>query len=422
MSNKPEKNQLFRFCLYGFLKNQLYFEPFLILAFLEKGLDFLQIGFLISFRAISVNILEIPSGAAADVWGRRRSMIASMLGYIGSFVIFALANEYWMFFPAMFLFAIGEAFRTGTHKAMIFDWLAHYGKEGEKTKIYGLTRSWSKMGSALSVWIAAGIVIYSKSYIWIFWVSIIPYFLNIINFSFYPSFLDSVSGRNKNMTEVFKTLKEGLSLCIKKGDLRNLILENLCYEGYFSTAKEYFQPLLKAAALTAPVFLTLSGENRTALLVAIIYSSLNLMSSFASRKSHKTVEIVGSEFRLSGLILLIALLIYCLSGWGMQAEVSLLPITGFVILAVMLNIWKPVFVSRFYDFADKTTAATTLSISNQSKTLSVALTAPLLGWIVDRIAKSGSSVQILWPVAAFGIGFSILGIFIHMFTPKINRK
>ena len=49
MNRDSEKNQLRRFCLYGFLKNQLYFEPFLILAFLEKGLSFLEIGLLISF-------------------------------------------------------------------------------------------------------------------------------------------------------------------------------------------------------------------------------------------------------------------------------------------------------------------------------------------------------------------------------------
>ena len=59
------------------------------------------------------------------------------------------------------------------------------------------------------------------------------------------------------MQEVISTLKEGLSLCIKKSELRNLILENLCYEGYYSTAKEYLQPLLKGAALAAPIFLAI---------------------------------------------------------------------------------------------------------------------------------------------------------------------
>jgi hypothetical protein len=82
------KNMLTRFSLYGFLKNQKYYEPFIILAFRDKGLSF---------------------------------------------------------------FVIGEAFRTGTHKAMIFDWLESEGRTKELTKVYGFTRSWSQMGSAMSV-------------------------------------------------------------------------------------------------------------------------------------------------------------------------------------------------------------------------------------------------------------------------------
>ena len=54
---------LARFSLYGFLKNQRYFEPFLVLAFLEKGLSFLDIGLLVAFREATVIAFEIPSGA-----------------------------------------------------------------------------------------------------------------------------------------------------------------------------------------------------------------------------------------------------------------------------------------------------------------------------------------------------------------------
>ena len=52
--------RFFRFSLYGFLKNQRYFEPFLFLAFLEKGLDFTDIGLLIAVRELTTNLLEIP--------------------------------------------------------------------------------------------------------------------------------------------------------------------------------------------------------------------------------------------------------------------------------------------------------------------------------------------------------------------------
>ena len=65
---------LFRFCLYGFCKNQRYFEDFMILAFRqEKGLSFAMIGLLVGFREICINLLEVPTGAIADVLGRRRA-------------------------------------------------------------------------------------------------------------------------------------------------------------------------------------------------------------------------------------------------------------------------------------------------------------------------------------------------------------
>ena len=36
-------------------------------------------------------------------------------------------------------------FRGGTHKAMILDWLRAQGRESERTRVYGFTRSWSKI-------------------------------------------------------------------------------------------------------------------------------------------------------------------------------------------------------------------------------------------------------------------------------------
>ena len=49
---------LFRFSLYGVLKNQHYYDPFLILALREKGLSFLPIGILIGFREVVTNLFE----------------------------------------------------------------------------------------------------------------------------------------------------------------------------------------------------------------------------------------------------------------------------------------------------------------------------------------------------------------------------
>ena len=98
---------LTRFSLYGFLKNQRYFEPFLVLAFLEVGLSYAQIGLLIGARELTVALLEVGSGAFADVYGRRRSMVLSFSAYIVSFVVFATSESFWLFLPAMILLCLG---------------------------------------------------------------------------------------------------------------------------------------------------------------------------------------------------------------------------------------------------------------------------------------------------------------------------
>ncbi len=65
---------LFRFSLYGFLKNLRFFEPFLILFFRQKGLSFFQIGWLISFREICINLLEDFYRSPVALSGRREAL------------------------------------------------------------------------------------------------------------------------------------------------------------------------------------------------------------------------------------------------------------------------------------------------------------------------------------------------------------
>ena len=139
----PKDLQYYKFCAYGFLKNLRFFDPFILLFFRSVGMSYLHIGVLFSVREISTTVLELPTGVIADLFGRKNSMISSFLAYILSFIIFYTSSKYNLFIIAMFLFAVGEAFRTGTHKAMIFDYLKIKNISHLKTEYYGHTRSLS---------------------------------------------------------------------------------------------------------------------------------------------------------------------------------------------------------------------------------------------------------------------------------------
>jgi MFS family permease len=128
--------QFKKFCAYGFLKNLRFFEPFMVLFLLNAGLTYLQIGLLYSLRMILQNFLEIPSGIVSDALGRRRTMITSFVFYMLSFLAFFFSGKMPGFVIAMSIFALGEAFRTGTHKAMIFDFLTIHNLQHLKVHYY----------------------------------------------------------------------------------------------------------------------------------------------------------------------------------------------------------------------------------------------------------------------------------------------
>jgi len=397
-----------RFSLYGFLKNQKYYEPFIILFFLEKGLSFTQIGFLTAFRELCTNITEIPSGALADLYGRRRCMKLSFVSYILSFIVFAYGQKYLHFFLAMFFFAIGEAFRTGTHKAMIFTWLRLQGRSDEKTKVYGYTRSWSKLGSAFSIILATFLVLWSNNYTSIFYYSIIPYVLGLLNFMAYPKELDGQPVQRIRLQDIFLHLGESLRLSMKVKALRRLILESIGFEGVFKAVKDYLQPILKNMALLIPLFFVMEETRRSAILVGAVYFVLHLASAYASRNSYKITKFTGGEENGARFLWKLAFIIYLILTPLLFINFYPLVIVSFIGLYLIQNFWRPILISRFDAFATETQGATVLSIESQAKTTSTMLIAPILGMSVDLVKAHGLGGE-FWPVGATG---ALVAIFI----------
>ncbi len=386
---------LFRFCLYGFLKNQQYFEPFLILAFLAKGLDFFAIGLLVAARELTVNLVEIPSGALADLHGRRRAMMVSFVAYILSFVTLATADHPALLALAMGLYGVGDAFRTGTHKAMIFTWLRTQGREAERTRVYGMTRAWSKVGSAVAVVVGAILVLVADDYRWLFWAALMPYVLGLINFLGYPRSLegdgppDGGPGPGRVFGHLFATVKA----MWRERAVRGLVFESMGFEGTFKAVKDYLQPLLQAAAIlwlaSALGGVTLGDAQRTALLVGPVYFGLYLLSAGASRHAHRLSAWAGSDDRAAAWLWAAGLLLLAGLVPALWFDLRVAAIAAFAALFVLQNAWRPILIARYDTHADARQGATLLSVENQAKSLATMLLAPAIGALVDWAAAAG---------------------------------
>ena len=375
---------LTKFSLYGFLKNLDFSEPFLILFYLSLGLNFLQIGILVSFLNICINILEIPSGAVADIYGRKNCMLVSLSSYIISFTIFAFSDSYPPLFIALFFYSIGESFRSGTHKAMIFDWLRLNDRLSEKTKVYGFTRSWSKYGSAVSVILSTIIVIFTDGYRWIFIFSIIPDIFGLWNMAAYPKFLNKKLIDNVDFKFIFKHTYNSIKSSFVNLNLRKLIIQSTGFEGVFEVTKDYLQPILKAQALALAVYFTLSEKDSTAIIVGIVYFILHMISASASKKAHLFAEKFKSEqAAITAMIFLGSILIF-LSSFGIYTKLYLIAILSYIVFFIVQNLWRPILVAQYDNYADSSEQATILSIESQTKTAGIIIFAPIAGYLADN--------------------------------------
>lgn len=382
--NFQKDRQYYKFCGYGFFKNLRFFDPFLMLFFVDKGLNYAEIGTLYAIREVTVNALEVPSGFLADILGRKRAMITSFFAYIISFLLFYQLMHYWGFILAFLFYGIGDAFRTGTHKSMILAYIKSKGWEAAKTDYYGRTRSWSQRGSAIAAIISAGVVFITGDYNTVFLFSIVPYIINVILLSSYPSWLNGVREKKKeSVKELFRTSFLQLKSTFSSFATFRAIVFTSGFTGYYKAAKDYLQPMLMAAAVTIPMHLKLEENQKTAVIIGVVYSSLFFLTAKASRSAGYMERRFNKTEKALTWLQGIGFLVGLLAGVAYYMDLRWLAIIFFIGILITQNLRRPVVVSYLSDRFDDQIMATALSAESQSETLFTALFALTFGLFIN---------------------------------------
>ena len=388
--------QFYRFSLYGFLKNLRFFEPFIILIFRDNGLTFLQIGLLYSIRDLTNYLTEIPTGFFADAFGRRKSMVLAFAAYIISFFVFYSFSDFFLLAAAMVLFGLGESFRSGTHKALILEYLRINNMLDLKIAYYGRTRAASQMGSAFNSLIAAGLLFFTGEYRVMFIATTIPYVIDLINLATYPKILDGELlkiDRRELVGQLKGTFKSFIGIFKNRQAMRS-ILNSASFTALFKTTKDYLQPILETLALASPFLLVLEDVNRSGIVVGIVYFFIYLLTSYASRSSERIslkfsniATAINRTFLAGAVLLLIAGLATCQD----LAVISVVVFLGFYVLQ---NLRKPMNVACISDRISHQVMASGLSVEAQITTVLVAIFAPIMGYLAD----------------SFGVGIALIGL------------
>jgi MFS family permease len=388
--------QFYKFSAYGFLKNLRFFEPFIILYFREIGFSFLDIGILFAIREISTVFLEVPTGFVADIGGRKTSMVFSMAAYIISFLTFFFLRSYAAAAGAMVLFACGEAFRTGTHKAMILEYLHLTRQEEWKPDYYGATRAASKIGSAVNALLAAALVFITGSFRYVFLAAAFPCVVNMMNLASYPSVLNGTDVQKGHARPGIKdTIKYFVSV-FRNSDARLSIINSAAFDGFFKVLKEYLQPVLKALAIGLPVLTAMSIDRRTAIVVGLVYFVLFLAASTASRYSGRFSRRIKGVVQSINITWIIGFSILIIAGIFQELSVYMVTVGAYLVLFILQNIRRPLCVTYISDNVPQRVMASGLSVESLIKTLFMTVLAPVCGYIADAvgigIAVAGAGV------------------------------
>ena len=379
--------QIIKFSFYGFLKNLKFFEPYLYIYLISCGINLFQIGILISIREITINIFEVPSGLISDFWGRKKELYLCFIFYIISFIFFYSGASFFVIITGMIFFGLGEAFRSGTHKAMIYSYLEQKGWQEYKTFVYGKTRSMSLTGSAISAILSIILILCLPANRFIFLSSTLPLILDFILISTYPNSLDKCDVNNSKGKK--QLIKESFAHLWKGHILKKLLIGNGMFEASVNCTQSLIQPILKAAVISSGfiIIARFNAQDNVKIFLGLTYSLFYIISSFASKNAYKIKNRFSGERILNVLYILLAAGLFVLS---FLADKPVMVILSFIFIFCLRNIRTPVYIDIIGSYMQKYERATFLSVSSQIKSLLTVITAPVIGFIAEKMSLSSA--------------------------------
>ena len=129
------------FVVFRVLFNARFYYPVFTILFLDFGLSLEQFALLNTVWAFTIVLAEVPSGALADLLGRRLLLVTTSLLMIAEMSLIAfvpLGNPqvvFWAFLANRVLSGLAEAMASGADEALAYDTLVAHGLAGEWPKV-----------------------------------------------------------------------------------------------------------------------------------------------------------------------------------------------------------------------------------------------------------------------------------------------
>lgn len=369
---KGEFKLLWPFYLEYFLSSILFIMPaFMIVYFSDMGLSAFQMGILYAVWPLTALIFEIPTGAFADLYGRKKSVL---LGYLLE-ALAVLSLFFWKDFKLMLLsfafLGFASTFSSGSKDAWIVDMI----NKKNKKVIHGF---FSKMqfficGGLVFSGILGAILVknYGLSIIWI--VTFFSYIFSVVFLFFFTK--EDYLRKKANLSESFLKLKNQAKKSLSYS-YNHPVLFYIIFAGMVAMLASNLQgtiawiPLLKSFGMKEHYF----GYLWSVMALVMAISPIFAIKFLKKKRERNFIVLTSILWIITTALILLANNI----------------ILALIILFLGLFFYcssNPSEEVYFHRFVPSKLRATVGSVKNMMFSIVVIIILPIEGWLVDNIGS-----------------------------------
>lgn len=348
--------------LYTLIQNIDFTRGIWMLYLASKGMSLTQLGLLETIFHITSFTMEVPTGAVADIFGRRISRIIGRLASIISVIILLLSNSFWMFAISFIITALSYNLESGAGDALIYDSLKEIGEEERFMKVNGNKELFYQTAGTISFLI--GGILAVKSYSVAFTLTIVFGIITLIqSFTFKEPSIGRLHDDGGKENIFIRQIKESLKAMAENPRIGTLIIFTQSILAFCTCIFFYLQNYLKA-----------DGYNEAA--IGIIYAISSLAAALTATQVHR----IERKVKEQGILLLIPIItIACI--WGIAFSKY-----HYVLFIIMMVTESVIFVATS-DYINKMipseNRATILSFASMMFSFFMITLFPLIGIIGD---------------------------------------
>jgi MFS family permease len=365
-----------------------------VLFLLSKGLNLLEVNLVNLAFMIGNFIFEIPTGAYADYFGRKKSVILSNIFLAIGFGVYFLANSFVVFIIAEIIVALAFTFESGALDAWLVDALEQKSYIGKVDYVFSHANIISQIAGLLGGLVGAYIGTRSLQLPMgvAALVSLVTVFVTI--FMMHENFVPkTILKLSDGIRQVSSTAKEGLLYGIRHHVIFWFTIAVLLLNFAFQPLNMYWSPRMYSLAGHQVIIL---GWAWVGISLFMIFGGIIVRKLLDHHPDYFTM------FVYTMLILGLPIFLAALS------QTFYIVLTAFLTYEIGRGMFSPLQKSYLNKHIQSATRATVLSFNSMMGKLGAAL-----GLVIMGIIAQQHSIQLSWIIAAIMM-LAMIGIFVKV--------